>query len=318
MDSHKIPIVESIRKEEVLELPNRAPENPLLSVLVQTYNHDGFIAECLEGLLNQQTGFPYEILLGEDDSNDQTRAICMHYAVKYPGKIRLFFHKRENNYKINGRPSGRFNLLYNLSQARGKYIAFCEGDDFWNNTQKLQLQVDYLEQHLQITGVSCYANRIWIREKESEAEQKKDLAFKEYSMEVIYKSGIPGFRFCTLMYRNLSEFSFHQDLLNKEVAGDIILSTLALSKGNIVKLPFIGAVYRVHDGGFYSGHKDHLANRMLHHYNYRFIAGYLDGFNARILFWFKYLIMTIKYDLMHFQFKLMWEGIVKVFNPKNK
>src|SRR5690606_24296792 len=104
-----------------------------------------YIRECIESVLNQKLSFQYEILIGDDDSTDGTREICMQYAKQYPEKIKLFLHKRENNILIEGRPSGRFNFIYNLYSARGKYIAFCEGDDYWTNTDKLQQQIKILE-----------------------------------------------------------------------------------------------------------------------------------------------------------------------------
>ena len=120
-------------------------EFPLVSICVQTYQHAPYIAECLEGLLKQKTTFPYEIILGEDESNDGTRDICKAYAKKYPEIIRLFLRRREDVIYINGNATGRYNFIQNLRTARGKYIALCEGDDYWTDPLKLQKQVIFLE-----------------------------------------------------------------------------------------------------------------------------------------------------------------------------
>jgi len=133
------------QKEEIIEFPHQEIADPIVSVCVQTYWHENYIRKCLEGILEQKTNFEFEILLGEDDSPDNTRQICIEYAKKYPEKIRLFLHDRANNIKINGNPTGRFNFLYNLYSARGKYITLCEGDDYWTDPNKLQKQVDFLE-----------------------------------------------------------------------------------------------------------------------------------------------------------------------------
>lgn len=117
----------------------------MVSVCVHTFQHKNFITSCIEGILSQQTSFPFELLIGDDSSADGTREICLDYAKRYPGKIRLFLHHRENNIRINGSPSGRYNFIYNLNAARGKYIAICEGDDSWTDPRKLQKQVDILE-----------------------------------------------------------------------------------------------------------------------------------------------------------------------------
>ena len=66
---------------------------------------------------------------------------------RYPDKIRLFLHSRDNNIAVGGRPTGRFNSLYNLFSAKGKYIALCEGDDYWSFPNKLQKQVNFLEKN---------------------------------------------------------------------------------------------------------------------------------------------------------------------------
>src|SRR3954464_5744364 len=105
---------EKYEKVPVDIFPDCASEHPLVSVSVQTYQHAHYIKDCLEGILMQQTDFPFEILLGEDQSTDGTRKICIEYAQKYPDKVRLFLHQRENNITINGRSTGKFNVLYNL------------------------------------------------------------------------------------------------------------------------------------------------------------------------------------------------------------
>ena len=115
--------IRKYQKVPVKEYQNRVPKQPLVSVCVQTYNHAPYIKDTLEGILMQKTDFPFEILLGEDESTDGTRDICIEYAKKHPDKIKLYLHSRENNIKINGTPTGRFNFIYNLIHAKGKYIA---------------------------------------------------------------------------------------------------------------------------------------------------------------------------------------------------
>lgn len=120
---------------------------PLVSVSVTTYQHEKYIAQTLDSIVAQQTDFPFEILLGEDNSQDQTRQVCLEYSRKYPELIRLILHDRTKVIEINGRPTGRFNWMTNLNSARGTYIALCEGDDYWKDTSKLQKQVDFLQSH---------------------------------------------------------------------------------------------------------------------------------------------------------------------------
>lgn len=131
--------------KEVREVSFSPCNDPVVSVLVQTFQQKEYITECLESILLQQTSFPFEILVGEDGSKDGTREICLEYASKYPDKIRLFLHHRENQIKVMGGPTSNFNALYNYYSARGIYIAFCEGDDKWSDPLKLEKQVKFLE-----------------------------------------------------------------------------------------------------------------------------------------------------------------------------
>ena len=122
-------------------------EKPLVSVCITTYNHEDYIERCIQRVLDQKTDFLFEILIGEDGSTDGTRQKCREMADKHPDLIRLFLRDRKDVIFIKGRPTGRFNAVQNFRDARGKYIAICDGDDYWNDDQKLQKQVDFLERN---------------------------------------------------------------------------------------------------------------------------------------------------------------------------
>ncbi|RKS50577.1 glycosyltransferase involved in cell wall biosynthesis [Gillisia mitskevichiae] len=135
------------QKSNVYHYKSRIPNKVLLSVIVQTFNHEKYLRRCLDSILFQRTDFEFEILIGEDDSTDNTRDICIEYANRYPDKIRLFLHDSENKIPVLDNPTGNFNAFYNLFSATGDYIAFCEGDDAWTDKFKLQKQVDFLAIH---------------------------------------------------------------------------------------------------------------------------------------------------------------------------
>lgn len=114
-------------------------QEPLVSVHMITYNHAPYIAKAIEGVLSQKTQFPFELVIGEDCSFDGTREIVFDYAHRYPEIIRVITSEQNVGMKKN---------VYRTSKAcRGKYIAYCEGDDYWQRPDKLQLQADYLESH---------------------------------------------------------------------------------------------------------------------------------------------------------------------------
>lgn len=119
--------------------------HPLVSVRVATYQHANYIAQCLDSIVNQVTNFPFEVIVGDDGSVDGTTQICMEYAEKYPDKIRLFIRDRElSQYFEDGKFVCRFNSRWVSMSCRGKYIAICEGDDYWKDMFKLQKQADAL------------------------------------------------------------------------------------------------------------------------------------------------------------------------------
>lgn len=109
----------------------------MVSVCMITYNHVLFIRQAVEGVMCQQVDFDIELIIGEDCSTDNTREICRELQQKYPGRIKLLLP--EHNLGVGG------NLIATLNAARGKYIALCEGDDFWTDPLKLQKQVCFLE-----------------------------------------------------------------------------------------------------------------------------------------------------------------------------
>ena len=164
-------------KKQVIHHPSETTNFPLLSVCVQTYNQVSYIKDCLNSILAQETDFSYEILLGDDGSTDGTREVCLSYAEKYPDKIRLFLHHRENNIKIASKNTSIFNSLYNLYSAKGKFLAYCDGDDIWSDLKKIQKQVNYFQNHPET--VFCYHEVVLIDEKKNILPKPQFLGMSE-------------------------------------------------------------------------------------------------------------------------------------------
>jgi len=233
-------------KEEIIEFPHQTSVNPSVSVCVQTYRHENYIKQCLDGILEQKTNFEFEILLGEDDSPDNTRQICIEYANNHPEKIRLFLHNRANIIKISGTSTGRFNFLYNLFSARGKYIALCEGDDYWTDPYKLQKQVDFLEVN---PDFSICFNKVkvlkdgqlvddFITKVPAEISTINDLAEGNY----IYP--------LSTVFRKIIPESFPQ-WFSKCGVGDYPLFMLLAQHGKIKQIDEYMGVYRLNDTGIW-------------------------------------------------------------------
>lgn len=118
---------------------------PKVSVCLLTYNHASHIRECLDSMLAQRTNFPFEICIGEDESTDGTRGICIAYAEEHPGKIRLILRSQSEPGRQAYAAQGNYNYVETLKTCRGKYFADADGDDAWLDPLKLQKQFDVME-----------------------------------------------------------------------------------------------------------------------------------------------------------------------------
>ena len=130
-------------------------EAPLVSIRCLVYNHEPFLRQCLDGFVMQQTTFPFEAIIHDDASTDGSAAILREYAEKYPGIIKPIY-ETENQW-------GKGTISKTMNAAihpNSKYIAVCEGDDYWTDPKKLQLQVDFLESHPDYS-FSVHEYKVW-------------------------------------------------------------------------------------------------------------------------------------------------------------
>ena len=133
--------------------------NPLVTVCMTAYNQAKYIVDAIEGVLMQQTNFAFELLIGEDSSTkDNTLEICRNYEKQYPDIIKVVYDGK--NYGMVANEQRLMNA------AQGKYIAFCEADDYWIDPQKLQKQVDILKKNLQYSACACQSRVIYGTNKE--------------------------------------------------------------------------------------------------------------------------------------------------------
>lgn len=142
--SQTIPYIETSDAEKLCR-------HPLVSVHMITYNHEPFVWQAFERVVMQETDFEYELVIGEDCSTDRMRKIYFEYQKRYPEKIRVLWSEH-NLWETKG------NSKRTTSLCRGKYIAFCKGDEFGPDPKKLQKQVDYMESHPGCAG--CFHERV--------------------------------------------------------------------------------------------------------------------------------------------------------------
>ncbi len=155
----------------------------MVSVLCTAYNHEKYLREALDSMVNQETDFAYEILVSDDVSTDSTPDIIQEYAARFPDKIRPFL-LTENLYS-----QGR-DVYYEVffPAARGKYTAFCEGDDFWTDPTKLQRQVDFLEAHPDYTA--CVHNTELMKCEGARADD--NLIIRDADCDMEFSDILPG------------------------------------------------------------------------------------------------------------------------------
>ncbi|MGP1586938.1 MAG: glycosyltransferase family 2 protein [Treponemataceae bacterium] len=132
---------------------------PLVSIVCNTYNHQDYITDAINGFLIQKTDFPFEILINDDCSPDNTQTIIKEYAEKYPAIIKPIFNKKN---KFSQGIDTLFDCIANY--AKGKYVAICEGDDFWIDPNKLQMQVEFMEKNSDY-GMSFTKTKQYIHKK---------------------------------------------------------------------------------------------------------------------------------------------------------
>lgn len=235
----------------------------MVSVCVTTYNHENYIEQCLNSILNQDTDFQFEILLGEDNSTDETRTICERYAYNYPDKIRLFLRSRKDVIYIDGNPTGRFNFIENLKAARGKYIALCEGDDYWTDPHKLQKQIDFLETNEDYV-LSCHnCSVVDLDGNFIETFNKVQIPITTDVTYLLQNSWyIPT---ASAVFRNYVDIpNWFCTVLN----GDYALYLLLTSKGGLVNYESeIRSAYRLHSQGLSNVFK----NRYVYNYSMIYI-----------------------------------------------
>jgi len=223
---------------------------PIVSICCITYNHEPYIREAIEGFLMQKTNFPIEIIIHDDASTDNTAGIIREYEQKHPEIFKCIYQK-ENQYSKGVRG---ITARFTFPNARGKYIALCEGDDYWTDPLKLQKQVDFLEENEDYSFTYCRFKTFHQDTGEIKNDQNERYFINQevaidFDFEKFYNGWHMGTQ--TLMFRK-SVFSPIY-AANYKYTKDIHLVTHLLIQGKAACLNFFGAIYRKHQGGIYSG-----------------------------------------------------------------
>lgn len=216
---------------------------PLVSVLMLAYNHEAHIRQAVESILAQESHFHFEVIIGEDCSRDKTREICFDYQKRYPEIVRVVFSEENVGMHRN------FARIWH--RAKGKYIAVCEGDDYWIDPKKLAKQASWMEAMPEFSLCGTYTKMI------------RETGISSWSKEGLIGPAVIKERYTLEDLISTYSFHFSSIMLRKEIVRfplwfwdvycvDRTLYLLCAESGSVGFLPEITSVYRLHEGGIWS------------------------------------------------------------------
>ncbi len=212
-------------------------DSPLISVLCTTFNQQAYIEDAIRGFLIQKTDFPFEIVIHDDASLDETPGILKGYLKKYPKIIRLILQE-DNQYSQGKRVSA-----IAAATAKGKYLAICEGDDFWIDSRKLQQQKNTIDQNLDCSLIvhQCYlmkGDNVALKPAMGHGDSQRDVNISEVVSSGYQFSPTASYLISKEIYTILPGW------IEKAPVGDYFLESYSFKLGRVIYLPFVFSVYR--------------------------------------------------------------------------
>ena len=214
---------------------------PLVTIRCLVYNHEPYLRQCLDGFVMQQTTFRFEAIVHDDASTDGSAAIIREYAAKYPDIIKPIY-ETENQYS---KRDGSLRRIMN-AHTHGKYVAMCEGDDYWIDPSKLQRQVDFMEANIDYS--LCFHNAIVLNERIELKERIKSFCFFKQSQQISTELLIEDWCIPTasVLYRKECRDKLE---LPRTFSGDYTLELGLASVGKVHYIDRYMSVYRLNNGG---------------------------------------------------------------------
>ncbi|MBN1005317.1 glycosyltransferase family 2 protein [Amphritea pacifica] len=237
-------------EKEVMSTWKGDETKPLVSILCHTYNHVGYIRDALNGFLLQETDFPFEIILHDDASTDGTTEIIKEYSDVYPNII-VTIIQAENKYSQGVRA-----LNITLPVASGKYIAFCEGDDFWNNKDKLRIQVNKMEElHVDFSFHPSATLRDDVL-----ADSNMKYAEKIYTSKDLILEDFHFVQTNTIVFNKDVVANFDKEIWRVAPVYDFFIRIIASEKNGAYCIPTTMGVYRVQSIGSWTSSQNDPGN----------------------------------------------------------
>lgn len=269
----------------------------MVSIECTSYNHEDFIAEALDSMLMQKTNFAYEILIHDDASTDRTAEIIRSYEQRYPNIIKSIC-QTENQYS-----KGVLVELFNLERASGKYIAVCEGDDYWTDPEKLQRQVDYMEAHPECSMCVHAAERVSAVTKKIVSSIRPSQKDRIFSVEEVIEGGGELFATNSILYSRKKIPEMPEYYLNATI-GDYPLVICGALNGTVYYMDRNMSAYRVEVKGSWTDVQVSDVEKKQKHLQE--VADMLDEINAYTHFKYdKVINRTKKRDRFYILLKQM-------------
>ena len=298
-----------VSPEVRMELNLRDTIKPIVSIFCMVYNHEPFLQKCLDGFMMQKCKFDFEIVLGEDCSTDNSRNLILNFAKMYPGKFKLILHK----YNVGANANQK--LVF--ENCKGKYIAMCEGDDYWTDPLKLQKQVDFLEVNENFSF--CFGQAKTFNQMSNEWGNYDTGEKSIYNVPDLIERCF--FNTSTILVRNHPSINKLNHIF---YSGDVALAMTILKLGPAYKMDAIFSVYRIHIEGITKKYKnlDWIENTISmykyfdRYHNYKFSKEFksyyfLNYSKLGILYYktsiyksLKYLFLSFRYIYTYKMFKI--------------
>lgn len=240
-----------------------------VSVICNVYNHEQYVRDALEGFVNQKTNFSFEVLVHDDASTDKSAAIIREYEQRYPQLIRPIY-QHENQYSRGGGITRRFQL----PRVRGRYIAMCEGDDYWTDPLKLQKQYDFMQSHPDYALCAC--STAWLDMQSGKflnrcrIAQDRDVTVEDLILQKMDCT----FQYATVFIRT-EVFRDRPSWMGRFRVGDVPLALHAATCGKVRMLADVMAVYRSRSAGSWSSRVQSNAT-----YKTAMLQSMIDGLQA--------------------------------------
>jgi glycosyltransferase involved in cell wall biosynthesis len=274
--------------------------NPVVSIIMIAYKHEQFIAQAIEGVMMQQTTFPYKLFIGDDRSPDRTEAIALAYEKQFPDRIKVL--PRTKNMGVMP------NLIDCYEQTVGStYMCICEGDDYWTDPLKLQRQFDFMEANPSFSA--CFHNaKVEFFQGGFEDYNLNDNIEKDvFTLDDFVGEDEVWFMATASVFHRRSMIGNMPEWLKQSRSGDIPIYILETRNGPIKYLPQTMAVYRKHAGGVsltdYKDDEPFLRNRIFMYSKLNEETGFKfnDRFEKNIGRYYRMLLDSKQYKGLYFK-----------------